>query len=757
VTRSATGGAITQDRPADDGPAPTSTGAAPRRAGVPDGGRLGALLRAGGARLRAVDPLVVAVGVLALVTSTGFVLVNAAYNVGRPVPPLDDVYIHLQYARQIGVGDFLRYQPGDPPTTGASSLLYVLLLGAIAALGVQGLLLYVAIALGAACFVGTVVLVHLLGRALASRTAGAVAAVLTALCGPLLWGATSGIEVGLVSLLVAGTLLAFVSEQAEARFVLTPLVGTLLAMARPEGMILVVAVLCGVAVVLVDRARRGIGRRSRLAATAAWSALPLVAGAVQLLVYRALTGTAENSGIQAKSWLSESLGSPLEVVDRMVSTVRAALLLLGGLDGIDVVGPGVAVLVAIGLASLALGRAPRRVLAGVLVLGGTGILVAVSTLTTALWHNGRYLQPFLPVVLLLTVLGIRALAGMVGDPRSGRVLSSGLVALLVVIGLIVAPTWALRGGQQAAGIRESSVSVAAWLRGNTPPDARIAVNDVGAVAYLSDRQVIDLVGLTTNGLARPAIEGSGALYEALVAMPADRRPTHFSIFSDWGMVPVGDLVTAKILGDEPLTSFQAKNPARDGGPFGGICQSTGDCRLLDVWAADWSHVGGGDLPDAAVPGRIVDHVNVGSLSDEAAHAYAVDPALVGVGSKTLLGNVTTPDGRIVVDSGRHVVGGETFTLSGLEPGRPVVLTARNDAKEPVAERNTQAGVVGVDAGGRRVGGWTFATADGGWAQSSTVIPAEFVTASTLTLTVGPVRPYLAPFPDYRSYGYWASQ
>jgi hypothetical protein len=119
----------------------------------------------------------------------------------------------------------------------------------------------------------------------------------------------------------------------------------------------------------------------------------------------------------------------------------------------------------------------------------------------------------------------------------------------------------------------------------------------------------------------------------------------------------------------------------------------------------------------------------------------------------------------VVDSGRHVVGGEHFTLRGLTPGRPVTLTARVDAREPVKDRNTGAGVVAVGVDGRGVGDWEFATevpglapgAEHSWAQSTFTIPAAAVTAPEITVSLGPRQPFLAPYPDYRSFSYWASQ
>ncbi|MEJ2886592.1 hypothetical protein [Actinomycetospora aeridis] len=701
------------------------------------------------------DPAAWGLGALALVVALGFLLVNAAYNQGRFAPPLDDVYIHLQYARGIGLGQFLQYQDGMPPSTGASSLLYVLVLGAAFALGAQGgLLLYAAIGFGVVCTVATTVLAYHLGRSVASRATGIVTGLLTALCGPLLWAATSGMEAGLVSALAVGTVLAFVHEQAAGRFPWTAALGVLLSLTRPEGLVLTVAVLLGAAVTLVQQRRRGLASRRDLVVAAVPLCLPLLAALGQRLAYRALTGSAENSGVVAKSWLYQPLDAPLEVLDRVVTHAREVVETYGGLTGVPLVAPGTLLLAAVGLASLALGEPRRRVLAGVLALGLGGLVVAVSTLTSTLTHNGRYVTPFLPLVLLLVAVGIRTLARAV--PRHGRVVAAAVTGVIVLVSVVTVPTWALRSAQQGAGIRESSVSVAQWLRGNTPPGSVVAVNDVGATAYFADRPVVDLVGLTTNGIAAPATEGTGALYETLARLPAAQRPAYFSVFPAFMGIDYTSMSEAGLLSEEPLTSFRSRSPLRPE-DFGTVCQVTGGCPEIDVWSADWSVVGSGDLPERPVPGRIVDRVNVGDLADEGAHGYAVDRALVGLVPTTILRGEDRADGRRVVDSGREVVGGEHFTLRGLTPGVPVTVTARIEAREKQGDRNTQAGVVAVGVDGRAAGDWEFSTDDSAFTEDSFVLPGDMITGSEVTVTLGPRQPYLQPYPDYRSFSYWASQ
>jgi len=71
-----------------------------------------------------------------------------------------------------------------------------------------------------------------------------------------------------------------------------------------------------------------------------------------------------------------------------------------------------------------------------------------------------------------------------------------------------------------------------WIRGHTPNDAIIAVNDIGAIAYISDRNVIDLCGLVTpeiiNYFKRYGDNKTGAYYYVL-----DRRPDYLAVFPRW--------------------------------------------------------------------------------------------------------------------------------------------------------------------------------------------------------------------------------
>ena len=94
-----------------------------------------------------------------------YALTSLANGRGEFVMPLDDTYIHFQYARQIAAGQFYVYNPGLPPTSGATSFLYPYVLAFGVLLGFQGLNLGLwAMGVGALALTGSIWLVYLLVR-----------------------------------------------------------------------------------------------------------------------------------------------------------------------------------------------------------------------------------------------------------------------------------------------------------------------------------------------------------------------------------------------------------------------------------------------------------------------------------------------------------------------------------------------------------------------------------------------------------------
>ncbi|HVV13595.1 hypothetical protein [Amycolatopsis sp.] len=677
------------------------------------------------------------VGGVALVLGALFIVVDLSYNQGKLIAPLDDVYIHLQYGRQIGLGEFFRFETGDPVSSGASSVLYALVLGAAYAIGIQGSwFLAFAMAFGVLCFALSAALTYRLGAVLVARSVGLWTGLLLAVSGELLWGATSGMEVGLATLLVVSTLLAMVREAPSGRFRFTPVLAVLLALVRPEGLIFAIVLMLASWWTLWTH-RRGTGVPRSLLRWA-WTLLPVLAGVAQLVFYRIATGTASANGIQAKSLLRDR---PLfylgDFTDRAISNLRTVGDIFLGFNDQDFAFPGAVLFCCVGVIYLVFVRRAWRTVFGAMAVGLVAVTLSIATLNTALTHYLRYNQPFLPVFLLFAVAGVYGLTRVVPHNARRFALHGGL-AVALVFSLAALPTWAVRFGRDSSSIRDSDVSVALWLTTNVPANATVAVKDVGAVAYFSEHHVVDLIGLGTNGFAEAANNGAGSLYEKLRHLPAAQRPAYVVGYDTVPGPSLEQLRQAGVLEDEPVQEFKAQTPPDVYGrliiPF----------RELDVYKADWSLADSGD--EQAVPGQLRDYVNVGDLDSEQAHSYVPKMAQVGMQPFSVLDRI----GR-TVDSGRNILGGEEFTARNLVPGKGLTITSRTEMDKVVPDMQ-----VLVD--GKPAGTWVRTPVKGAaWATYTYTIPGNLITGSSARIQIQPPRPLLNPYPVYTSFGYWLSQ
>src|SRR5215217_5732513 len=325
--------------------------------------------------------------VLALAVLVGclFVGTNLYYNRGdlsangiNISAPLDDTFIHLQYGRQIGEGEWFRYNDGDPVSTGASSFLYVLVLGGAHFLGVSGgQLLAFAIILGAGLFVLAALLGYELGRRLAGERAGLWSGALIAANGAFAWGATSGMEVALFSVLILGTLLAFLRELSSGRFLLTPILAALTALTRPEGLLFALVITGAVVFVLLSDLRKTRPDTLRRSIAMLYAYLPIAAGVAQYMFYRIATGSSVQNGVVAKSLLYEPIFYPTEVLDAVFQNLtKFHLLVLTGLEPGNYLFPGTILFCVLGTMYLALADSRYRTFA---VASGTALVLAMSS------------------------------------------------------------------------------------------------------------------------------------------------------------------------------------------------------------------------------------------------------------------------------------------------------------------------------------------------------------------------------------------
>src|SRR6266850_1835882 len=117
--------------------------------------------------------------VLAAVVSGIFLAFMLAATQGTFVPQVVDLYLVCQYARAIVEGHPFRYNAGELPSTGATSLLYTVVLALPEAIGIRGEgLIAFAIVMGAGFYVASVMLASSVATRLAGPREGLLAGLL---------------------------------------------------------------------------------------------------------------------------------------------------------------------------------------------------------------------------------------------------------------------------------------------------------------------------------------------------------------------------------------------------------------------------------------------------------------------------------------------------------------------------------------------------------------------------------------------------
>lgn len=112
---------------------------------------------------------------------------------------------------------------------------------------------------------------------------------------------------------------------------------------------------------------------------------------------------------------------------------------------------------------------------------------------------GRYLMPVFPFYILLAVYGgrefFRWLGNFMGDKKLVNALNIILLGATIFYFGAEYDRNKVTYQEQSRHIYIRQVEAAKWLNKNTPEGSVIATHDVGAIAYYSNRKVVDVVGL----------------------------------------------------------------------------------------------------------------------------------------------------------------------------------------------------------------------------------------------------------------------
>jgi hypothetical protein len=672
---------------------------------------------------------------LAFISAAVYALTARTAGSGAQLMPLDDTYIHFHYARGIAEGAPYIYNPGQPPTSGATSFLYPYLLAAGYSIGFRELDLGVwALLIGALAFAASSFLVYCIGRLHAPWWVAAPIALAFALNGAYAWHAASGMETLLATafslLTFYGIARLFHDWDKTTSVRLTVIGGALLALTRPEGAIGAVIGALGIGYWIsanrqpptANTQSSVLSPQSSLSSVPLWSPLlPLLAIGVQPLLNYLITGSPSASGSAAKSLLAALL--PQEEIVRRVLENAARMLLEWLLP------PGkpsyltsiMTLLTFFGIGALLLNKA-RRMLGLLVITWLIGSILLIGTLDTAFWHFYRYQMPFMALLFPLATWGAASIyQRFQGELRVLLAIGLSLIPLLTVSSAL---DWLNAYRLNVGYVYAQPYQMAGWLAANTPEAARIAVHDVGMMRYYGGRTTLDMVGLTTPGAAAWWRQGPGAVGEWLVA----QRPDYIASYGEGHGLGLGYLQLTHLYDELQVTYPVTLDPLWNvalAAPTQGIYRPD--------WAAavPWLECDGNALQPYLGGLRLVDSVNVAHLDDEAAHGYQwrnLRPPQGFPSEFNQFAQVDCPAATRPMDGGRRINGEESFTLATTAGEDLLLITRLHPA---------HAGEFEVYANAVLVGTRVMPPLPGSWLNVATHIPAALVTDGETHIRIVP--------------------
>jgi len=589
--------------------------------------------------------------------------------------PLDDVFIHFDFARSLAHGYPLQWTEGNGYSSGATSIIYPCLLSLGWLIGFRGLSLmhWAAVLAATLTFSALISTRRLFCRF--PRWASYVIPLVLLSVGGLDWSLFSGMEVALLVAVASWTLVAW-SDVVESHdrgpavslrplFWRLGLLNALLVLTRPEALVVTLVLIFDLVVFFW----RSLGYK-QLALAALRVALPpaIVLGA-QLCANRIFTGDFSSAGALVKLEIKSPLLTSAQVLDAYWFHLKYQLFRVAEYHFTN---NGWSGWIAFLLAAVPLAFRSTRHQAVVLILCCVTWTVLVAFNGQVRWQNERYAMPAVAWLLTASALGVACLLTLGNwSQRRGRALRIGgwTSALL----LSTAFVWGQRSrfsnqvwffGRASRNIFEQHVQVG-YLLGHgmrTRPN-RVMVGDAGAIAYVSGLPGLDLIGLGGTFELPFAVAsqwGEAASVELIQHLPPRERPEVMALYpSWWATIPIwfsaGEIAEFSVRGNV-------------------ICG--GETKV--IYRTDWKSLDDAEDPITIKPAEhIVDALDNADVLSERNHHLEMNRAPDGFVEMKKLADPLRP-GRDLWDAGRISKPGlvQRFTLRGFQPGRPARLLVR---------------------------------------------------------------------------------
>ncbi len=450
--------------------------------------------------------------------------------------PLDDSWIHAQFAHNLAVGNGMSYSDNIQTPGDTSPLWVVLIAGIFKIFGESHAVLEIRLLSGVAYLVTGIITAAVTYKTTGKRYLGVLAGIIVVTISDMVWAGSAGMETSFFSMMLIAAYWSHLNDKSRIP-IRTSILFALTSLTRPEGILLFVFAILDA--VLEERVGGGFiawGKAAVKRTIGQWQAiLVFLAISIPFTIFCwKTTGRMFPNTYYSKGGGFHLISPIYTYIVYFYSVFLSA-------------NPVMFLLVCVGIYGMLKNSAkyPKKYcLYFFFLFPIIGTVASTTVLTRRLFFT------FLPLIVPVAMTGIDTIMNMASNGLVKRRIQIVATVTMVLYSIImmtigVYPLHYFNGkvwdeaeyfAWGVHNINEQQVRIANWLNTHASPGAVVAANDVGAIGFLSHCRVIDVCGLVSNDVTdviKKYAQFDDAKPHILEYLKATVKPDYVVMYEEW--------------------------------------------------------------------------------------------------------------------------------------------------------------------------------------------------------------------------------
>lgn len=448
--------------------------------------------------------------------------------------PLDDTWIHFQFADNFSQGNFFQYNPGEY-TAGTTSPLYVVILG------ISGLIskafIFNSVFISFVFYVLSCIFIYRLSLLLFENVLPEISfsgnlhisaeflslliSLLTVFSGRICWAALSGMETTMFIFFCIAGVYFHLKDLKQSKFSFLPVLFISLAtVSRPEGFLLIAIYYLDLILNLVQRKVFGKYFFRFIVSFTLFA----------VITFPYLIFSHEISGYFFPNTFRGQGGNFRFIPDFEYLRIVMVYFFQDNLI------TGVLYFFSIAFYIFNIKKYFTEFRYFNVIFLWIILLPLVSSLLIPNWrHHARYLIPLIPFINVISLYLITEILKFNFSSEFRKFVSEkkSVLSLVIILSLIYYIVYAVALGKNTDNINDQQVKLAKWVISNVKRNETIAVNDIGAITFLSKNRIIDMAGLITPEILRYRNYQWQDNLDSLNRLLKKNNVSYIIIYDDW--------------------------------------------------------------------------------------------------------------------------------------------------------------------------------------------------------------------------------